>query len=84
MAEEKGIDISDSDISELSPLEELDPEDQVEILPEEIDGVEPEEEVQIESVDQEVADIAVEPEVEPAVEEIPFECGPRVLSDLLN
>jgi hypothetical protein len=24
------------------------------------------------------------PSVEPGVEEIPFECGPRVLSDLLN
>jgi hypothetical protein len=41
MAQKEGVDINDSKSSEVSPLEELDLNDQVEIIPVEMDAVEP-------------------------------------------
>jgi hypothetical protein len=41
MAQKEGVDINDSKSSEVSPLEELDLNDQVEIIPVEMDPVEP-------------------------------------------
>src|SRR5210317_1755428 len=41
MAEKEGVDINDSKPSEVSPLEELDLNDQIEIIPVEMDTVEP-------------------------------------------
>jgi hypothetical protein len=41
MAEKEGVDINDSKPSEVSPLEEIDLDDQIEIIPVEMDTVEP-------------------------------------------
>jgi hypothetical protein len=41
MAEKEGVDINDSKLPEVSPLEELDLNDQIEIIPVEMDTVEP-------------------------------------------
>ena len=74
MADKKGIDIIDSDASELSPLEEVDLDDQMEILPDEKDKIEPAVELQDGSVDQKAADISVEPDSDTINEEkLPLE-----------
>ena len=61
MAEQKGIDIGDSAESEVSPLEEFDPNEEIEILSDENDEIESPEEVEIEAVEQEETDVSVEP-----------------------
>ena len=53
MAEKEGVDINDSKPSEVSPLEELDLNDQIEIIPVEMDTVEPLEVLQEEVVSEE-------------------------------
>lgn len=60
MAEQKGIDINDSDASKLSPLEELDPDDEIEILSDENNEIESLEEVEVEAVGQEETDSSME------------------------
>lgn len=69
MAEEKGIDTSDSETSEPSPLEEIDIEDQVDILPDEENEVETLEELPDESTEQEISNGSIESEGETGSEE---------------
>ncbi len=62
MAEKEGIDINDSKPSEVSPLEELDLNDQIEIIPVEKDTVEPLEVLQEEVASEEAQNESGKPD----------------------